>query len=607
MYGHDTDPSVCAGPITLPYAELPEPTWGDTLAGEHPPLRGSYPTVAIEPLSIAPNPGDLGTLYSDARAAYEDGMSLALAVPRRPYSGIVTHYMEQHDDPDFDPVAFWDQNFMTPEPDAGLFEAPPGMGLETYLRTIRPQFIHPSEENDSFDIWLPYDRSVAGAGRFSKHSFLWDGYHMAKGYAADNRWDLVLNIVDNTEYEINRFGYALNGSASFFVTRSQLPYFSNEISMLADEYGDEALVRYLPAMEHEYKDYWMQGEAYLDGQPKDGQLYTHKTLVRVPLANGKFAYLNRFWDDANGPRLESYQEDVELGNIVTHGLTGEAREQRLLKLYKDIRAAAASGHDFSSRWFADGQTMATINTTDILPQDLNSLLARTEQMLARAHRASRNEDKAREYEQRFHRRVAAINEYLWDPNDQIYRDYNYAKRQQTDIVSATMAYPLYVGIANATQSFGVARALEKDLLFPGGIIATTTDNSDQQWDGGTRDGKGNKNVWAPLNWAAARGLARMAHMMTDARANIDVAPLLALSEQVRDRYMSAVQTVFNATGTVPEKINGDDPTQMGSGGEYKTVRNLAMTGETWAAFKRWDPNDPNGCLPIGAIALSYAS
>jgi alpha,alpha-trehalase len=35
---------------------------------------------------------------------------------------------------------------------------------------------------------------------------------------------------------------------------------------------------------------------------------------------------------------------------------------------------AESGWDFSSRWFADASTRATIDTTDIVPVDLNSLL-----------------------------------------------------------------------------------------------------------------------------------------------------------------------------------------------------------------------------------------
>jgi len=571
------------------------------------PLRPAFQTGSVDPLSIAPNlDNGLGPLYIGARVLHADGMSLALATPRDglSYDDVATAYALQSQDPDFSDVEFWARHFDTPEPDDAQLIAPEGMSLEEYTQIIRPKFIHPSVTNGSFDIWLPYARSVAGAGRFSRHSFLWDGYHMAKGYAADGHWDLVLNIVDNTEYQINRYGYALNGSAGFLATRSQPPYFSNEVAMLADEYGNEALVRYLPAMEKEYEEYWMDGRQQLESQPDDGRIYTHRSLVRVPLARGGYAFLNRYWDDADGPRLESYQEDVELGEEVAHGLEGEERRARLQKLYKDIRAGAASGWDFCSRWFADGKSMTTINTTDILPVDLNSLLARTEHMLARAHWAAGDREKAGAYMQRLAQRAIAINEYDWDPASGIYRDFNFVQGRQTKIVSAAAAYPLYVGISNVEQSFGVAQAIESQLLFPGGVVATTTDSSKQQWDGGTIDGDGQKNVWAPLNWAAARALARSAHMFDVAHPEVDTEPLIELSERVRESYMNGVRLVFDTHRTVPEKHRGDDPRQIGQGGEYRPVRALAMPSEIFRAMDRWDPRDPAGCLPVGATALS---
>ena len=56
------------------------------------------------------------------------------------------------------------------------------------------------------------------------------------------------------------------------------------------------------------------------------------------------ALLNRHWDDADMPRDESYREDTELARS-----TGRNAPQ----LYRDLRAAAESGWDFGSRWFAD--------------------------------------------------------------------------------------------------------------------------------------------------------------------------------------------------------------------------------------------------------------
>ena len=62
------------------------------------------------------------------------------------------------------------------------------------------------------------------------------------------------------------------------------------------------------------------------------------------------------------------------------------------QLYRDVRAAAESGWDFSSRWFADGKTLETIDTTEIIPIDLNSLLFGLEEAIgagcARVHEAA---------------------------------------------------------------------------------------------------------------------------------------------------------------------------------------------------------------------------
>ncbi len=50
-------------------------------------------------------------------------------------------------------------------------------------------------------------------------------------------------------------------------------------------------------------------------------------------------------------------------------------------MYSDLRSCAESGWDFSSRWFADASTLGTIETTDLIPVDLNALLYGLEEVL----------------------------------------------------------------------------------------------------------------------------------------------------------------------------------------------------------------------------------
>src|ERR1700682_17346 len=66
---------------------------------------------------------------------------------------------------------------------------------------------------------------------------------------------------------------------------------------------------------------------------------THRRVVA--LSSG--AILNRYWDDADTPRDESYREDIELAR----------RSGRIPKqLYRDLRAAAERGWELRTRWFA---------------------------------------------------------------------------------------------------------------------------------------------------------------------------------------------------------------------------------------------------------------
>jgi alpha,alpha-trehalase len=62
------------------------------------------------------------------------------------------------------------------------------------------------------------------------------------------------------------------------------------------------------------------------------------------------ALLNRYWDDNDTPRPESWLDDVT---------TAKNNPNRpATEIYRDLRSAAASGWDFSSRWMDDPKNWA---------------------------------------------------------------------------------------------------------------------------------------------------------------------------------------------------------------------------------------------------------
>jgi alpha,alpha-trehalase len=159
-------------------------------------------------------------------------------------------------------------------------------------------------------------------------------------------------MLENFASLIDRYGHVPNGNRSYYLSRSQPPMFSCMVELIAVQDGEKIFVDYLPELQAEF-DYWMDGAESL----ASNSAYRH--ALRLP--DG--VLLNRYWDDRDSPRDESYREDVE---------TAQRANRPAAEVYRDLRAGAESGWDYSSRWLADGKDLATIRTTAIAPVDLRA-------------------------------------------------------------------------------------------------------------------------------------------------------------------------------------------------------------------------------------------
>jgi len=193
---------------------------------------------------------------------------------------------------------------------------------------------------------------------------------------------MVRYMVQNFAYLIDLVGFIPNGNRSYYCTRSQPPFFAMMIELLGDIENDRSavLLEFLPQLRKEY-DFWMRGHSALDNAGD-----ANARVIRV-----EGGYLNRYWDDSDLPRPEGYMEDIELA---THSARDAA------EVYRDIRAAAESGWDFSGRWFADYASLNTIRTTDIIPVDLNCLMHRLESVLAEAYGYANQTSEQQRFERR---------------------------------------------------------------------------------------------------------------------------------------------------------------------------------------------------------------
>jgi alpha,alpha-trehalase len=267
----------------------------------------------------------------------------------------------------------------------------------------------------------------------------------------------------------------------------------------------------------------------------------HRRVVR--LKDGTI--LNRYWDDRDMPREESYREDVT---------TAKAADRPPRDVYRNLRAAAESGWDFSSRWLEDGRTLSTIRTTELVPVDLNSLMVQLETTLAKAYAAARKPEKAAEFNARAALRASAVRRYLWDAEVGVFTDYLWREEKPSGRVTAATLAPLFFGLATKAQAERVAEAVRARLLKPGGL-ATTTVSTGQQWDA--------PNAWAPLQWIAIEGLSDYGET--------------ALAETIAQRWMLKVITAYRATGKLMEKYNAEEPSLVTGGGEYPTQDGFGWT------------------------------
>lgn len=469
----------------------------------------------------------LGPLFSDVQSAklFPDQKTFADAVPKSDPLMILADYRMQHAQSSFDLRHFVEMNFTLPE-EGEKYVPPAGQSLREHIDDLWPVLTRTTDKaSNKWDSLLPLPKPyVVPGGRF-REVYYWDSYFTMLGLAESDHWDKISDMVDNFAYEIDTFGHIPNGNRSYYLSRSQPPFFSLMVELLATHDSD-ALKKYRPQMEKEYA-YWMDGvDALQPGQAS-------KRVVK--LDDG--ANLNRYWDDRDTPRPESWLDDVN---------TAKSNPNRpATEIYRDLRSAAASGWDFSSRWMDDPQKLGTIRTTSIVPVDLNALMFKMEKLLARASQESGDAASANKYEALATARQKAIESNLWNDKEGWYADYDLKSKKVRNQLTAAALFPLYVKAAAQDRADKVAAATSSRLLQPGGI-ATTTVNSGQQWDA--------PNGWAPLQWVAAEGLQNYGQEK--------------VSMDVTWRFLKNVQHTYDREKKLVEKYDVSTTGTGGGGGEY---------------------------------------
>lgn len=323
---------------------------------------------------------------------------------------------------------------------------------------------------------------------------------------------------------IENYGHIPNGNRTYYLSRSQPPVFALMVELFEED-GVRGARRYLEHLKMEYA-FWMDGADSL----VLNRAYRH--VIRM--SDGSL--LNRYWDDRDTPRDESWLEDVE---------TAKHSGRPPNEVYRDLRAGAASGWDYSSRWLRDAGRLASIRTTQFIPIDLNAFLYKLESTIANISALKGDKETEAQFRQKASDRRDAVNRYLWDDENGCYRDYDW-RREQMALFSAASIVPLYVGMATHEQADRLANAVRSRLLTPGGILATEHETG-EQWD--------KPNGWAPLQWMAIQGFK----LYGDDH----------LGDEIARNWLKTVNLFYQEHHKLIEKYHiADAAPREGGGGEY---------------------------------------
>lgn len=347
---------------------------------------------------------------------------------------------------------------------------------------------------DGFHMALPYPfTSPTETDRFMD-MFYWDTYFTNVGLLLSDRAQQARYNIDNMLYLVDKYGFMPNVTNKGSLNRSQPPVLSLMVRDYLDAVGDIDWLRgAYPSLEKEYV-FWMERRI-------------------TPLG------LNRYGGDVTEASAAGFYR-YYCGRT---GLTFD--DPDTFTFGANVLAEGESGWDYTPRYDR--------RATEVAAVDLNSLLYAFERNMAHFGTLLARDDVA-VWTARADRRLALMNEHLWDADRGLFTDKNFVTGEFGALKTAASYFALLCGVANDTQAESMRSALAV-LELPHGITCCDKHDVDgiYQW--------GYPNCWAPLTYAAVRGLETYGYAED--------------AERLSRKYCEMLERCFAETGNLWEKYN----------------------------------------------------
>ncbi|MDO4905468.1 MAG: trehalase family glycosidase [Lautropia sp.] len=342
---------------------------------------------------------------------------------------------------------------------------------------------------------LPY---VVPGGRFNE-MYGWDSYFIALGLIEHEQFELARGMLENMAYQIRYYGKMLNANRSYYLTRSQPPFYTAYLRAFLDTCGQqmssEWIREHLSIAIREYETVWMTPGRRLTAiglnrYRSDGHGRSKETEP------GHFDFELKKYADRHGLDVREFERRYDAGRII---------EPDLDRYFMHDRSMRESGLDTTTRFDGCCADLACI--------DLNSILYRVEtdiaglidqyfgghfdidpNVVAPDTAIHPQASTSNGWRARATHRQALMKRYLWNEAEGTYYDYNVRKAAPQPFVSITNLLPLWAGSCTPAEAARLVATEFPRLLKQGGLASTgpidrtRLTGPERQWD-------------APYGWA----------------------------------------------------------------------------------------------------------
>ena len=226
-----------------------------------------------------------GELFDEVQLkhVFTDTKTFVDCVPKIPSEEIVKLYLEKKSSSSFDLFSFVNEYFHFPYSPKTNFCSDINISTVDHINRLWDILTRPADQTieGSSRIALPYPYVVPG-GRFGE-IFYWDSYFTMLGLSVlPSKKSLIQNMIDNFAYLIDTYGFIPNGNRTYFLSRSQPPFFACMIQLLADLDSNPSNIykKYSKQLYEEYQ-FWMSGKDQLSQENSYNKVCFSESLLLI--------------------------------------------------------------------------------------------------------------------------------------------------------------------------------------------------------------------------------------------------------------------------------------------------------------------------------------